>query len=73
MDYIRAVERHSERGKKTEQTEEEVGLDRPAVRQVPEGSGEQRKMEETGREGIRGAPATLAVKGHVICKNQMTF
>ena len=36
--------RHSERGKKTRQTEEEVGrqhqgMDRPGVRQVPEGSG----------------------------------
>ena len=46
--------RHSERGKKTRQTEEEVGrqhqgMDRPGVRQVQEGSGEQRKMEETGK------------------------
>ena len=45
--------RHSERGKKTRQTEEEVGrqrsgMDWPGVRQVPEGSGEQEKMEETG-------------------------
>ena len=45
--------RHSERGKKTRQTEEEVGrqhqgMDRPGVRQVPEGSGEQGKMEEIG-------------------------
>ena len=37
--------RHSERGKKTRQTEEEVGrqhqrMDRPGVCQVPEGSGE---------------------------------
>ena len=45
--------RHSERGKKTRQTEEEVGrqrqgMDTPLVRQVPEGSGEQGKMEETG-------------------------
>ena len=43
--------RHSERGKKTRQTEEEVGrqqqgMDRPGVRQVPEGSGEQGKMEK---------------------------
>ena len=38
------------------------GMDRPAVRQVQEGSGEQRKMEETGRKIIRGAPTTLAVK-----------
>ena len=40
--------RHSERGKKTRQIEEEVGrqhlgMDRPGVRQVPEGSGEQGK------------------------------
>ena len=60
--------RHSERGKKTRQTEEEVGrrhqgMDRPGVRQVLEGSGEQAKMEETGCEIIRGAPTTLAVKG----------
>ena len=60
--------RHSERGKKTTQTEEEVGrqhqgMDRPGVRQVPEGSGEQRKMEETGCEVIRGSPTTLAIKG----------
>ena len=37
--------RHTERGKKTRRTEEEVGKyhqgrDRPGVRQVPEGSGE---------------------------------
>ena len=38
------------------------GMDRPGVRQVPEGSGEQGKMEETGCT-ICGAPVTLAVKG----------
>ena len=38
-------------------------MDRPGVRQVLEGSGEQRKMEETGYEIICGAPTTLAVKG----------
>ena len=59
--------RHSERGKKTKQTVEEVGrrhqgMDRPGVRQVPEGSGEQGKMGETGCEMICGAPTTLAVK-----------
>ena len=59
--------RHSEKGKKTRQTEEEVGrqhqgMDRPGVRQVPEGSGKQRKMEETGCKTICGAPTTLAVK-----------
>ena len=59
--------RHSERGKKTRQTEEEVGrqhqgMDRPLVCQVPEGSREQRKMEETGCEIICGAPMTLIVR-----------
>ena len=52
----------------TRQTEEEVGrqnqgMDRPGVRQVAEGSGEQGKMEETGIEVICSAPTTLAVKG----------
>ena len=52
----------------TRQTEEEVGrqhqgMDRPGVRQVPEGSGEQGKMEKTGCKIICGAPTTLAVKG----------
>ena len=55
-------------GKKTRRTKEEVGrqhqgMERPGVRQVPEGSGEQRKMEETGCEIIYGAPATLTIKG----------
>ena len=39
------------------------GMDRPGVRQVLEGSGEQGKMEETGCKIICGAPTTLAVKG----------
>ena len=38
-------------------------MDSPGVRQVPEGSGEQGKMEKTGCEIICGAPTTLAVKG----------
>ena len=59
---------HSERGKKTRQTEEEVGrqhqgMDRPGVRLVPAGSGEQGKMEETDCEIICGVPTTLVVKG----------
>ena len=37
-------------------------MDRPGVRQVSEGGGEQRKMEETGCEIICGASTTLAVK-----------
>ena len=45
--------------------EEEVGrqhqgMDRPEGRQVPEGSGEQRKMGESGCQIICGAPTTLA-------------
>ena len=39
------------------------GMDRPGVRQVPEGSGEQGKMEKTGCKIICGAPMTLVVKG----------
>ena len=47
--------------KKRRQTEEEVGrqhqgMDRLGVRQVPEGSGQQGKMEKTGCEIIFGAP-----------------
>ena len=72
LPFIRSLQnhlsRHSERGQKARQTEEGVGrqhqgMARPGVRQVPEGSGEQRKMEETGYELICGAPTTLAVKG----------
>ena len=55
-------------GKETRQTEEEVGrqhqgMDRPGALQVPEGSGERGKMEESGCESICGAPTTLAVEG----------
>ena len=63
--------RHSEREKKIRQTEEEVGrqhqgMDRRGVWQVPEGSGEQGKMEKTGCKIICGAPTTLAVKGVIM-------
>ena len=56
------------RVKKTGQTEEEVGrqhqgMDRPGVRQAPEGSREQGKMEKAGCEIICGAQTTLTVKG----------
>ena len=53
---IRSVQnhlaRHSEWGKKTRQIDKEVGrqhqgMDRPGVRQVPDGSVKQRKLEET--------------------------
>ena len=51
--------RHSESGKKTRQTEEEVGrqhhgMDRPGVLQFPDGSAEQGKIVETGCEIIYG-------------------
>ena len=71
LSFIRSgqnhLARHSERGKKTRRTKEEMGrqhqgIDRPEVRQVQEGSGEQGKMEETGCEIICGAPMTLEVK-----------
>ena len=39
------------------------GMDRPGVWQVPEGNGEQGKIEKTGCKIICGAPMTLAVKG----------
>ena len=50
------------------QTETEVGrqhqgMDQRGVRQVPEGSGEQGKMEEIGCEIIFCVPTTPAVKG----------
>ena len=70
LPFIRSGQNHlarySER-RKTRQTEKEVGrqhqgMDKPGVLQVPEGSGEQRKIEETGCEIICGAPTTLAVK-----------
>ena len=72
LPFIRSGQNHLarylEKGKKTRQTEQEVGrhyqgMDRPGVRQVLGGSGEQRKMEETGCEVICGTPTTLAVKG----------
>ena len=72
------LSRHSERGQKTRQTEEEVGrqqqeMDGPGVQQVPEGSGEQSEMEETGCEIICFAPTTLAVKGLMMMMIMITF
>ena len=84
--FIRSSQNHlarqSELRKKTRQTEEEVGrqhqgMDRPGVRQVPEGSGEQGKMEKTGCKIIIGAPTTLAVKGlmmmMIMMVNKVTY
>ena len=66
LQFIRNhLARHSE--KETRQSDKEVGrqhqgMDMPGVRQIPEGSGEQRKMEETDCEVNCGAPMTPAVK-----------
>ena len=61
--------RHSEKGEedkannnKKEVERQHQGMDRPGVLQVAEGSGEQRKMEETGCEISCGAQTTLVVK-----------
>ena len=50
-------------GRKEEVGRQHQGMDRPGVRQVPESSGKQGKMEKTGCKIICGAPTTLAVKG----------
>ena len=47
------------------------GMGRLGVRQVPEGGGEQGKMEKTGCEIICGAQATLAVKGYMMMMMMM--
>ena len=48
-------------------------MDRPGVRLVPEGSGEQRKMAETGCDVICGAPTNPMVKGYVKVKVKQFF
>ena len=64
---VHPLARHSERGKKTRQTQEvgrqHQGMDRPGVWQVPEDSGKQGKMEKNGGKIICSASTTLAVKG----------
>ena len=51
-------------GKQKKRWEDSIGvMGRPGVRQIPVGSGEQRKMEETGHEVICGAPTPPVVKG----------
>ena len=47
---------------KKEVRRQHQGMDRPGVRQVSEGGGEQTKMEETGCEVICDAQTTLTVK-----------
>ena len=58
---------HSERGKKTRQTEEEVGRQHQGMDLVftksHRAEEDRGKMEDTGCVIICGAPTTLAVKG----------
>ena len=66
--YLKSVHLVNQYWTVPRQTEEEVGrkhqgMDRSGVCQVPEGSGEWGKMEETGCQVICGAPTTLVVKG----------
>ena len=74
LPFIRSDQNHLARysvgGGETRQTEKEVGrqhqgMDRPGVRQVPKGNGEQKRIEGTSCEVICGAPVTLAVKEQV--------
>ena len=51
-----------------EAIERHQGMVKPGVRQVPEGSREQRKMEEIGYEVICSASTTLVVKGWATVK-----
>ena len=48
------VKRGRRRGREKEVRRQHQGMDKPRVRQVPEGSGEQRRLEETGCEIICG-------------------
>ena len=58
---VKGGRRHGKQ--KKEVGRQHQGMDMPGVRQVPEGSGEQRKMEETGCEVIFGAPMLCMFKG----------
>ena len=60
--------RHCERGKKTRRTKEEVGrqhqgIDRPGVRQVPEGSGEQGKTDKNWLQNHLWCPSDPRSEG----------
>ena len=48
-------------------------MDRPRVRQVPKGGGEQGNMEKTGCKIICGAPVTVAVKELMMMMMQGRF
>ena len=68
LSFIRSGQNNLARHSKVRQTEEEVGrqhqgMDRPGVRQFPEGSEEQGKLEKSGCKIICGAPTTVMVEG----------
>ena len=60
---VKRVRRQGRQKKKKEVGKQHQGMDRPGVRQVPAGSGEQGKLEETVCEIICDAPTILAIKG----------
>ena len=60
---VKGGRRQGRQRKRWEDNIREWTVIRPGVCQVPEGSGEQGKMEESGCKVICGAPATLMVKG----------
>ena len=62
---LRGTVKGGRRQGRQEERWEDNTQDRPGVRQVPDGSGEQGKMEETGFEVICGAPTTPTVKAQV--------
>ena len=74
LPFIKSGQNHlakqSRRRRRSRETKEEggrqhQGMHRPGIRQVPEGSREQRKMEKTGCEVICDAPKIPAVKAKV--------
>ena len=54
--------KNKQQPKNEKEVERHQGMDRRGIRQVPEGGGEQRKMEETGCEIICGTPTTLLLR-----------
>ena len=61
---VKGGRRQADRKRKNKKVRRQhLGMDRPGVRQVPEGSEERRKMEETGCEVICDAPTTSVAQG----------
>ena len=64
------VKRGSRQGRQRKRWEDSI-RECPGVRQVPEGSGDQGKMEKTGCKIICCAPTTLAIKGLMMMMTKM--